>query len=167
MSTLPITYDATFDPPPAMPGMIADLAFTDKIVVPCGTAATPFGAVVAYVTATGISVLPIGTNPIAGVAIMDHQVAGRRTATGVQQTAYVQYDAMSVMRRGRIWARASGACTKDAVAKYDPATGIFADAGTGTLANAKFMSANINIPGVATGDATEIVVLGELHSPVI
>lgn len=167
MSTIPITWDSTFDPPPAMPGMIADLAFTDKIVVPCGASPTPFGSVVAYVTATGISALPIGTNPVAGIAIMDHQVAGRRTATGAQQTGYVQYDAMSVMRRGRIWARASGACTKDAVAKYDPATGLFADAGTGTLANAKFMSANLSIPGLLSGDAAEIIVLVELHSPVI
>jgi len=167
MVTTPVTWDSTFDPPPAIPGMIADAMFTDKVVVPCGATAQPFGSAVAYVEATGVSVLPAGTNPIAGIAIMDHQVAGRRTASGVPQTQYQQYDAMSVMRRGRIWARASGACTKGAVAKFDPATGLFADAGTATMAQAKFLSANISIPGMLTTDTAESVVLVELHSPVV
>jgi hypothetical protein len=160
---IPVAPDATFELPPAVPGMIADAMFTDKAVVPCGAAATPFGALVASVAATGISVLPIGANPIEGIAIMDQGIGGRRTVTG----AYAQYDAMSVMRRGRIWARAGGACTKDAVAKYDPATGLFADAGTGTLAQAKFLSANISIPGVVSTDSAESVVLVELHSPFV
>ena len=167
MVTTPVTWDATYEPPVAIPGMIADLAFTDKVVVPCGAAAQPFGTVVAYVEATGVSVLPIATNPVAGVSIMDHQVAGRRTNNGAQQVGNVQYDAISVMRRGRIWGRASGACTKGAVAKFDPATGMFADAGTGTLANAKFLTANLSIPGLLTSDTAESVVLVELHSPAV
>lgn len=167
MVTTPVTWDATFEPPPAIPGMIADAMFTDKVVVPCGAAPQPFGTVVAYVEATGVSVLPVGTNPVAGVSIMDHQVGGRRTNAGTQQSQNVQYDAISVMRRGRIWGRASAACTKGAVAKFDPATGMFTDAGTATLAQAKFLTANISIPGMLTTDTAESVVLVELHSPAV
>lgn len=157
----PVTWDANFDYPPAFAGMIADDMVTDKVTVPCGATAQPIGTLVASLVATGVSVLPIGANPIEGIAIHDHRFAGRVTA----QDGYVQGDAISVMRRGRIWARASGACTKDAVAKYDPATGIFADAGTATLVNAKFLSAHLTIPGVETG--SQIIVLVELHSPAV
>ena len=161
----PVTYDATFEPPPAMPGMIADAMFTDKVVVPCGAAAQPFGTVVASVAATGVSVLPIGANPIEGVAIASHVHGGRAGGT---PGSYVQYDAMSVMRSGRIWGRASGACTKDAVATYDAATGMFTGAGSpATLPNAKFLTANISIPGILSTDAAESVVLVELHSPAV
>jgi len=159
----PVTFDANFDMYPAMPGMIADSMFTDKVTVPCGATAQPFGTLVASVPATGASVLPIGTNPIEGIAIHEHLVGGRRVA----QNGYVQYDAISVMRRGRIWALASGACTKDAVAKYDPATGMFADAGTATAPNAKFLSANLSIPGLLSGEAAVSVVLVELGSPAV
>lgn len=160
---LPITWDANFEYPPAFAGMIADDMFTDKATVPCGAAPQPFGTVVATVTGTGVSALPVGTNIIEGIAIHDHRFAGRLTYP--VQDGYVQYDAISVMRRGRIWARASGACTKDAVAKYDPATGIFADAGTATLPQAKFLSANLTIPGIDGG--SQIIVLLEVHSPFV
>lgn len=159
----PITYDPTFDMVPAFPGMIADSMFTDKITVACGAAAQPFGTVVATVAATGRSVLPISTNPIAGVAIHDHNLSGGRTS----QDTYVQYDAISVMARGRIWGRAGGTCTKEAVAKYDPATGIFSDAGTATLANAKFLSGNLTVIGTLPSDATSQMVLVELHNPTV
>lgn len=158
---LPITWDANYDFPPAFAGMIADDMVTDKVTVPCGASPVPHGAVVASLATTGVSVLPIGTNPIEGIAIHDHRFAGRVTS----QDGYVQGDAIAVMRRGRIWAKATGACTKDAVAKYDPATGLFADAGTATLTNAKFLSANLTIPGVDTG--SQIIVLVELHSPAV
>lgn len=159
----PISYDPLFDLAPGFPGMIADSMFTDKITVANGTAPTPFGTVVATVAATGRSVLPISTNPIAGVAIHDHNLSGGR----ISQDTYVQYDAISVMARGRIWARASGTCTKEAVAKFDPATGIFADAGTATLANAKFLSSNITVIGITPGDASSQMVLVELHNPTV
>lgn len=159
----PITYDPLFDFATAYPGMIADSMFTDKVTVANGTAPTPFGALVATVAATGRSVLPIGANPISGIAVHDHNIGGGRTS----QDTYVQYDAISVMARGRIWARASGVCTKDAVAKYDAATGVFADAGLATLTNAKFLSGNLTIIGVVAGDASSQIVLVELHNPSI
>ncbi len=159
----PVTFDPNVDYAPAFAGMIADAMFTDKVTVPCGAAPQPFGTVVASVTATGISALPIGANVIEGVAIHEQQIGSKRGAAG---DTYTQFDAMSVMKRGRIWARASGACTKDAVAKYDAATGVFADSGAATLPNARFLSANLTIPAVQAGvDAPHQVVLVELHAP--
>lgn len=158
----PVTWNSDFDPPPAYAGMLADNMVTDKTTVPCGAFTHPFGTVVAYVPATGVSVLPIGTNPVEGIAIHDHRFGSRSLAA--QQGAYVQFDAISVCKRGRIWARASGACTKDGPANYDPATGTLADAGTGTLPNAKFLTANFTVNDIL-GGGTQSIVLVELHSP--
>lgn len=163
MVTIPVTFDATFDYAPAFAGMLSDAMFTDKAVVPCGATAQPFGTVVAYTEADGISVIPHGSNPVAGVTIHSQQAGSRRTGT----TGYVQFEPMSVVRRGRIWGLASGACTKGAVAKYAPATGIFADAGASTLVNARFLSAALTVPAIWPGEATHQIVLVELHSPQI
>jgi hypothetical protein len=157
---IPVTVDPN-GYPPAFAGMLGDDMFTDKVTVPCGATAQPFGTVVASVTATGVSVLPIGANILEGIAIHDHSKAGRLTT----QEGYAQGDTISALRRGRIWARASGACTKDAVAKFDPATGIFADAGTATYPNARFLTAHLTVPGVLTG--SQIVVYVELHHPAV
>ena len=159
---LPVIWNAETEFPPAFAGMSFDSSFKDDITVPCGASPQPFGTVVASVAATGLSVLPIGTNPIEGVALHDHRFSGGI----VGQEGYVQFNAMSVRRRGRIWALASGTCTKDAVAKYDPATGIFADAGTGTLPNAKFITGHIAVPGI-NGVGSQTVVGVELGSPVV
>lgn len=157
----PVTYDATLDMVPAFPGMLADDGFTDKITIPCGATTHAFGTVVATVAATGRSVMPIGTNVLQGIAIHDHTLSGRHPF----QDTYVQYDAVSVLARGRIWARASGTCTKDAVAKYDPATGLFADAGSATYPQARFLTGNVTVIGVLASDASSQMVMVELHNP--
>ena len=161
----PVSYDSNFDFAPAFPGMLADSGFTDKVTIPAGTT-HQFGTVVAAVNSTGRSVMPVGSNIVQGVALHDHNLAGRFLPDVANASdRYVQYDAISVIRRGRVWARASGACTKDAVAKYDPATGIFADAGSATLKNAKFLTGNLTIVGITAGDPTSIIVMVELHDP--
>jgi hypothetical protein len=160
---LPVTYDPVFDNQPGIPGALYDSGFTDKNGPPCGVSPQPFGTVVAAVAATGISVLPIGANILQGVAVYDAVLAGRHDA----QNGYKQGDAISVLRRGRIWGRASGACTKDAVAKYDPATGIWADAGSATYPNARFLSGMITGVGLVPGEAAELFVLVELGDPTI
>lgn len=157
-----VTYNSATDMVPAYAGLPADSMFTDKVSVPSGAAGAAFGALVGVVPATGISVLPVGTLPL-GIAIHDHNYGGIFGG----QNGYVQYDSISVMKRGRIWALASGTCTKGAVAKYDPATGIFADAGTGTLANARFITSNLSIVGIASGDAAQIIVQVELHDATV
>lgn len=159
---LPVTYNPDTDSAPAVPGMLADSGFTDKITVPCGAAPQPFGTVVGTVAATGISVLPVGAN-LAGIALQDHAYAGRR----ITQDGYVQYDAMSVIARGRVWALASGTCTKDAVAKYDPATGVFADSGTATYPNAKFLTGAVQITGILSSNPAARIVQVELHNPTV
>lgn len=159
----PVTYNATFDMQPAIAGLLADSGFTDKITVPCGATAQPFGTVVAAVATTGISVLPVATNVLQGIAIYDATLAGRHDV----QDGYKQFDAISTLRRGRIWARASGTCTKDAVAKFNPATGIFADAGASTYPNARFLSGNITSVALLPGEATEQMVLVELGEPTL
>ena len=161
----PVSYDPTFDPAPAFPGMLADAGFTDKVSIAAGTT-HQFGTLVAADAATGRSVMPIGTNVIQGIVLHDHNISGRFMPTVANASdRHVQYDNMTVLRRGRVWARASGACTKDAVAKYDPATGLFANAGSATLKNAKFLSANMTVVGIDPTDATSIMVLVELHDP--
>lgn len=155
---LPVTYDPLFDLAPCFPGMLADSGFTDKLTHPCGATPQPFGTVVATVPATGISVLPIGTNTLQGVAIHDQTVAGRI----VSQDGYIRGDAMSVIAEGRIWARASGTCTKDAPAKFDPATGMFSDAGTATYPRARFLTGQVSVIGVLSTDAATIAVQVEL-----
>jgi hypothetical protein len=145
--------------------MLADAGFTDKVSIAAGTE-HQFGTLVAADAATGKSVMPIGTNVIQGIALHDHNISGRYLPGVANATdRYVQYDPMTVLRRGRVWARASGACTKDAVAKYDPATGIFANAGSATLKNAKFLTANLTVIGITPTDATSIIVMVELHDP--
>ena len=164
MVTQPLLTPALGEFEPALPpGSNYDTGFGDTVTVPCGATPQPFGTVVAYVEATGTSVLPTGANPIAGVAIHEHQAGSRRTSRG----SYVQFEAIPAKRRGRVWAAASGACTKGAAARFDPATGMFATAGSATYPNAKFLTADRLADPVVVGDAGERVVLVELHSPAV
>lgn len=155
-----VTYNSALDMVPAIPGLLADSGFTDKVSIPVGTAGLAFGQLVGIAPTTGLSVMPVGALAV-GIAIHDHNYGGVFGG----QNGYVQYDSASVLRRGRIWALASGTCTKGAVAKYADATGIFADAGAVTLANARFVTSNISIVGIASGDAAVSVVMVELHDP--
>lgn len=148
--------DSTLYMTPAFAGMLADVQFTSKETHPAAGTIS-FGMVVTPAADGKVSAGGTGVN--GGVAIADHTVAGV-----YQASQYRQYDPVSVLRRGRIWGLASGTCTKDAVAKYASATGIFLTAGNTTLKNARFRSANISFPGLP-GDAAQILVLVELHDP--
>ena len=164
MVTQPLLAPALGEFEPALPpGSSYDTGFGDTVAVPCGAAAQPFGTVVAHTESTGVSVLPVGANPIAGVALREHQTGSRRANRG----SWVQYEAIPAKRRGRVWAAASGACTKGAVARFVPATGMFATAGSATYPNAKFLTADRVADPVVVGDAGERVVLVELHSPAV
>ena len=158
---VPFTPNLEYEFPEAFAGMIGDSMFLDKVSVPCG-APTAFGAVVTSVSASGVSAYPTTGNVLEGVALHEHHFNGRHDG----QEGYVQGDAMTVGRRGRFWCRAGGACTKDAVAKYDPATGLFSDAGTATYSQAKFLTAMRTVPGVA-GIGSQTIVYVELHSPAV
>jgi hypothetical protein len=160
---IPVTFDAAMDLVPAFPGMIADSMFTDKHVVPCGATPQPFGTVVASVSGTGISVLPIGANVLEGIALHDHALAGGHDGQG----GYGEGNPISVVRRGRVWALASDDCTKDAPARFDPETGAFTDDGTATYPRARFLSGRLVIPDVVVGGAAVQVVLVELAHPTV
>ena len=163
MVTQPLLAPALGEFEPALPpGSTYDSGFGDTVAVPCGAAPQPFGTVVAYTESTGVSVLPVGANPIASVALREHQTGSRRAHGN-----WVQFEATPAKRRGRVWAAASGACTKGAVARFDPATGMFATAGSATYPNAKFLTADRLADPVVVGDAGERVVLVELHSPAV
>src|SRR3712207_1416106 len=109
MVTQPLLAPEFYEFEPALPpGSNFDTGFGDTVAVPCGATPQPFGTVVAYVEATGVSVLPVGANPIAGVAIHEQQRGSRRAQRG----NYVEFEAISAKRCGRVWAAASGACTK-------------------------------------------------------
>jgi hypothetical protein len=157
-----VAYDANYDLPPGFPGLIYDSMFTDKVTVPAGNFNHKFGTAVGIVPATGVSVLPVGTTPV-GIAIHDHNKSGGY----VTQDGYVQYDAMAVMSRGRIWAAAGGACTKEGPARYDPATGVFSDAGTAIFPGARFKSSAVTVVGIMPGDAAQSIVIVELGHPTI
>lgn len=171
MALTPTTYTPGVDThAPAIPGMLADNMFTDKGTVPCGSSAVQFGTVVATSPTTGISVLPIptaGTPPAAsglqGIAIHDHAYAGSFT----QQNGYIQFDAISVLARGRIWALASGTCTRDGPARFDPANGTFSDTGTITYPNAKFITGAINLGSLLSSIPNALIVQVELHAPAL
>lgn len=160
MSGTTIAYDTDVYMDPALPGLLADLQFTDKVVIACGPAPQPFGSVVGMDTATGVSALPVANAQ--GIAIRETAYGGR---AGGQAGAYVQYDAIAVCKRGRIWALASGACTKGGPVKYDPTTGIVGDAGTATLAKAKFVTGDVTLTGLIAGAPTRRIVQVELHEP--
>lgn len=146
---------------PAFAGMLADIQFTSKETNPCGATAIPFGVAATPNASTGV-LAPGGTGAGAGVAIHDHTVAGV-----YQANEYRQYDAVSLLRRGRIWCKASGTCTKGAVAKFNATTGVFGDAEANTMVNARFRTAQVSMSTGLPGDAAATLVLVELHDPAI
>ena len=156
------TPDQSIYMPPAFAGMLADIQFTSKETHPCGTNPVPFGVVVT--PASDGKVQAGGTGVGGGVAIHDHTVNGI-----YRSEQYRRYDAVSVIRRGRIWCRvtAAGTCTKGAVVKFNATTGEVSDAGANTLKNARFRTAQITANSNLPGEANQLLVLVELHDPAV
>lgn len=145
---------------PAFAGMLADLQFTSKETHPCGTNAVPMG-VVATPAADG-KVQAGGTGAGAGAAIHDHTIAGVYGAA-----EYRRYDAVSLLRRGRIWLKAAGTCTKGGVVKFSATTGEVSDGGANTLKNARFRTAAVSMANNLPGESAASLVLVEFHDPAI
>lgn len=165
------TYDVInqYDMVPAFAGMKADTMY-DHVESFAAKQNIAFGVVVGDDGSVG-AVIPVGSAP-AGIALHDPIYANRQFSTFVDgvltvTAAYVANDAVSVLRRGKAWGKAGGVCTMGAVAKYDPATGIFSDAGSATYPNATFRSKDYSWPGILPGDTTQRVVLVELHNPTV
>jgi hypothetical protein len=106
-----------------------------------------------------------GGAAMVGIALHDHIIGSRG--------GYIQYDAVSVLTRGRVWAKVSDAANvEDGVyVAYDPATGeVTAGGAAGTkLLNAVFRSKAVALPDVnevVWGDgALTLGAVVELHYP--
>lgn len=144
-----------YEMPKAFPGMIADMTRGHTETLPCGAVnGLQFGIVVGKVA--GKANLPVGAAP-AGITLHD-QVEDHNG-----RGAYRQFSAVSLETRRPVWCRASGVCTEGAVAKYDPTTGIFSDAGSATLTGCTFGSKDSIEAGIMPNDPPFRIVLVKLQ----
>lgn len=155
-----VSYDTDVYMDPAVPGMPADTGVKDTLSIPCGSPQA-FGTVVGVDVATDVSVLPVAGAK--GICLYDSGYNGRRLG----QEGYVEGDAMSVCQQGRVWALASGPCTKDSPVKYDPATGIVSNTGTATLPRAKFITGDVTIQALIMGGPARRIVQVDLGRPAL
>lgn len=131
--------------PRAFPGMKADSG-DDRVESFAAGAVVPFGRVVGS-GADPLIVAPGPGTKVRGVSVHSHTIPG---------TGYVQFDCVSVMTRGHIWAETAGTvATIDGPVRFG-ADGRVSDAGANVLPNAIFRSA-------ATTSDTYVLV--ELHAP--
>jgi hypothetical protein len=144
-----------------MIGMKAD-SMDDNVDTFAAAAPIPVGVVVSRVAPADMKV-QAGGAAMVGIALHDHIIGSRG--------GYLQYDAVSVLTRGRVWAKVSDATNVEdgTYVHYDPATGMVA-AGTGTkLINAVFRSKAVPLPDVnqvVWGDGTSpLGAIVELHYP--
>src|SRR3954464_13846056 len=144
----------------AMIGMKAD-SMDDNVDTFAAAAPIPVGVVVSRVAPADMKV-QAGGAAMVGIALHDHIIGSRG--------GYLQYDAVSVLTRGRVWAKVSSATNvADGVyVHYDPATGEVGTTGT-KLVNAVFRSAAVSLPDVnevVWGDGlTSLGAIVELHYP--
>lgn len=161
---LPNTYarNPITDMVPAFPGMLADNGFTDKVGLPARVTIA-FGIAVAKL-ADGGAGLPTALIAPFGISIADHTMVGIYRPAAPSVVGYAQYDAVSILRRGRIWMLANGACTADAPLTVNT-SGVASNAGTITMKNARFVTSdftwNSNVPAIGT----QRMVMVELHDP--
>src|SRR4051812_933419 len=148
----------------AMIGMKAD-SMDDNVDTFAAAAPIPFGVVVSRVSTANLKVQKGGT-AFVGIAIHDHIIGSR--------AGYIQYDAVSVLTRGRVWAKLKSAVNVQdgAYVGFDATTGEVsawpAPGGT-KLLNAVFRSASASLPDAAQviwGDGTtSLGAVVELHYP--
>jgi len=155
-------YNAPYFYAQAMPGMKADSMDDNVDTFACGATAIGFGLVVSRTVAAGMTVAPGGTAPLAlGIALHDHVIASRG--------GYTQYDAVSVLRRGRAW------CVVDDGTGVVDGAGVFFTTATGkvntvgtnvALANAVFRSPPASVFDLLGGAAVLVAVV-EMHYPMV
>lgn len=155
-------FDPTFDMSPAFPGMLADSGFTDKITLPANVA-IPFGTAVTKTAGKAV----LGAVPI-GIAIADQALQGIYRGSGLIASfdSYQQYDAVSVLKTGRIWVLVAPTkvCTAEAVAKFDVA-GMATDDGAYTMAHGRFLTTHFSWTSPFPGIGTRRVALVQLADP--
>jgi hypothetical protein len=158
-----ISGSAPYVPPnfyaQALPGMIADSIHNNVDTFACDTAPIGFGLVAGRVAAASMKIKPGGTAPI-GITLYDHVIASRG--------GFTQYDAVSCLTRGRVWAVVDSATNVDdgVYVYFVPATGTVNATPTGNTALPKaiFRSKTASVFNLL-GGAPVLVAVVELGYP--
>ena len=147
----------------AFAGMLADSTdVKDVNTFACDVNPIPFGVVVGRTAANSMKVGVGGTMPV-GLSIHDHLIASRGQ--------YNQYDAVSVLTRGRAWALLDATTTgvlDGAPVYFVPATGAASATATGNTAipRAIFRSPPASVFNLLGGAAVNVAVI-EFNYPML
>jgi len=144
---------------PAFIGMKADSMDDNVDTFACGSANVDLGVAVQR-TAAGALTCKNGASATlgVGVALHDHVIG--------YYGNYRQYDAVSVLTRGRAWVALADATgvVDGAAAKADATTGKFSTTGAVVVTNAVFRSGPISLLNI-DGITTTLGAVVELHYP--
>jgi hypothetical protein len=155
-------YNAPYFYGQAMAGMKADSSNDNVDTFACGVTGIGFGVVCGRLSAGSMVVAPGGTAPLeVGITLHDHLIASRG--------GYTQYDAVSVLNRGRVWAVVDNVTgVQDGAAVYfTTSTGAVNTVNTNpALTNAVFRSAPASVFNMLGGTAVNVAVV-ELHYPLV
>lgn len=144
---------------PAFVGMKSDSMDDNVDTFACGSANVDVGVAVQRTAAGALTVKNGGSATLGvGVALHDHIIG--------YYGNYRQYDAVSVLTRGRCWVALADATgvIDGALAKCDATTGKFSTTGAVVINNAVFRSAAISLLN-SDGVTTTLGAVVELHSP--
>jgi hypothetical protein len=143
----------------ALPGMKGDSMDDNVDTFACGPTSFGFGLVVGRTAPHLLTVMMGGPDPV-GLSLHDHTIASRG--------GYTQYDAVSVLTRGRAWCQvtvgAEGPIDDGIYVSYDPATGMVSSAAGTALPNAVFRSKAVPFYDINYVNST-FIALVEMHYP--
>ena len=145
---------------PAFAGMKGDSSEDQVDTFACSDRPIPFGVVVGRTAPHLLTIMPGGPD-LVGVALHDHIIASRG--------GYTQFDAVSVMTRGRVWCQVTDDAGADAIddgiyVMYDPTNGFVSSTAGTVVPNAVFKGKAIDVYDI-TYTATTKIALVELHYP--
>src|SRR5215472_9713291 len=152
----PVPYVTPYFFAQAFAGMLADANDGKNVdTFACGTNPVGFGVVVSRTAAAALTVQVGGALPV-GITVHDHLIASRG--------GYTQYDAVSVISRGRVWALCDATLTgiaDGAAVYYVAATGAVSatSAGNTAIPRAVFRSAPASVFNLHGGAATNVAVV--------
>lgn len=143
---------------PAFAGLIYDMRNITVESYACESATIPFGRAVAPGTNARKQVkLPTGSGQgFRGIALHE-QGHAQDLSTGV--AAYLQYETVSVLRKGAVWVATSGTVTENSTAYYHASTGLFASAGEATSSGGSRAGVFRQVGGMAAGSGSGLAVV--------
>jgi hypothetical protein len=142
----------------AFAGMKGDSMDDNVDTFACATNPIGFGLVCSRTVAGALTIAQGGAIPI-GVSLHDHTIASRG--------GYIQYDAVSVMNRGKVWCQVgtdTANIVDGAYVAYETATGkvLFTPTGNTVLPKAIFRSGVVAVYDITYTTTTNIALV-ELH----